>query len=92
MTNFTNLLTNRLKELADKDAFKLARETAMNKLESYVYDKRDKLYQEEYEEALTEKEQEEVSAALDATSEWMDDIEGEPPAEVKEFFSVYVVL
>nr|CAB3255112.1 hypoxia up-regulated protein 1-like [Phallusia mammillata] len=71
----------KLKALADRDEFKLARETAMNKLESYIYDKRDKLYLEEYEEALTEQEQEDISAALDAASEWMDDIEGEPPAE-----------
>jgi len=31
--------------LADIDAFKLAREVAMNKLETFIYDKRDKLYQ-----------------------------------------------
>ena len=35
----------RLKVLADIDAFKLAREVAMNKLETFIYDKRDKLYQ-----------------------------------------------
>jgi len=43
--NVLAVATFRLKELAEKDAFKLARETAMNKLESYIYDKRDKLYQ-----------------------------------------------
>uniref|UniRef100_H2YJQ0 Hypoxia up-regulated protein 1 n=1 Tax=Ciona savignyi TaxID=51511 RepID=H2YJQ0_CIOSA len=78
-----SLLNNlRLEALSAKDAWKLARETAINKLESYIYDKRDKLYQEEYEQALTNEEREAISTALSEASDWMDELEGEPGPEV----------
>uniref|UniRef100_H2YJQ1 Hypoxia up-regulated protein 1 n=1 Tax=Ciona savignyi TaxID=51511 RepID=H2YJQ1_CIOSA len=76
------LSEEKLEALSAKDAWKLARETAINKLESYIYDKRDKLYQEEYEQALTNEEREAISTALSEASDWMDELEGEPGPEV----------
>ena len=36
---------------------------------------------------MTEEENKKISEALDEASEWMDDLEGEPAAEVKLFFA-----
>jgi len=72
----------KLKDLADIDAAKLAREIALNKLETFIYEKKDRLYSEVYEEALTDEEREKITEALNEASEWMDFLEGEPEAEV----------
>ncbi|XP_078492250.1 hypoxia up-regulated protein 1-like [Ciona intestinalis] len=77
-----HMSSEKLNELSARDALKLAREVAINKLESYIYDKRDKLYQEEYEQALTNEEKESITAALTEASDWMDELEGEPAPEV----------
>jgi len=46
-------------EVLDKaDRDRVAQETALNELQSFVYDLQDKLYQEEYEAASTEQERE----------------------------------
>ncbi|XP_076817134.1 hypoxia up-regulated protein 1-like isoform X1 [Clavelina lepadiformis] len=73
---------DKLKALADRDAFKLAREVALNKLESWIYDKRDRLFQTEYEEAMTEEESKVITAAINEASDWLDELEGEPAAEI----------
>jgi len=67
----------KLKDLADIDAYKLAREVALNKLETYIYEKKDKLYTEEYEEAMTEEERELITGKLNEASEWMEWLEEE---------------
>jgi len=67
----------KLKELADIDAYKLAKEVALNKLETYIYEKKDKLYTEEYEEAMTEEERELITSKLNEASEWMEWLEEE---------------
>ncbi|XP_039259142.2 hypoxia up-regulated protein 1-like isoform X1 [Styela clava] len=72
----------KLNELSATDALKAAREEAMNGLESYIYDKRDKLYQEQYEKALTSTEQEEITKALTEASDWLFDLEGDVAPEV----------
>merc|ERR1712096_258937 len=72
----------KLKELADIDAYKLAREVALNKLETYIYEKKDRLYTEGYEEAMTDEERDLITSKLNEASEWMEWLEGEPGAEV----------
>lgn len=76
------LSNKKLQELAEIDAFKLAREVALNKLETYIYEKKDRLYTEEYEEAMTDEEREKITEALNDASDWMDELEGEPAAQV----------
>merc|ERR1719259_1242491 len=78
----TKASSEKLKHLADIDAYKLAREVALNKLETYIYDKRDKLYSEEYENALNDEERTKITQALNEASDWLDYLEGEPAAEV----------
>lgn len=72
----------RLKELAERDALKAAREEAMNALEAYIYDKQDKAYQEEYEKAMTSTEAEEITKALREASDWMFELEEDVAPEV----------
>jgi len=78
----TKASSEKLQHLADIDAYKLAREVALNKLETYIYDKRDKLYSEEYENALNDEERTKITEALNEASDWLDYLEGEPAAEV----------
>jgi len=78
----TKASSEKLQHLADIDAYKLAREVALNKLETYIYDKRDKLYSEEYENALNDEERTKITEALSEASDWLDYLEGEPAAEV----------
>ena len=55
----------------------------MNRLESFIYDKKDKMYQEMFEEAMTEEEREASLEALTEASDWLEwEMEGEPGPEV----------
>jgi len=73
----------KLLALAEIDAYKEARERAMNRLESFIYDKKDKMYQEMFEEAMTEEERDASLEALTEASDWLEwEMEGEPGPEV----------
>merc|ERR1712096_437803 len=50
--------------------------------ETYIYEKKDRLYTEGYEEAMTDEERDLITNKLNEASEWMEWLEGEPGAEV----------
>lgn len=77
-----NSSRKKLEALSVIDALKVAREVAMNSLESYIYDKQDKLYRDEYEKAMTSEEKESISKALKDASDWMFELEEEPHPDV----------
>lgn len=63
----------KLKALNDFDELKKRKETALNNLESFVIDVRDKLYQEIYEQSSTEEEREKIAAKCSEISDWIDE-------------------
>ena len=73
----------KLKALNDRDELKKKKETALNSLESFVIDVRDKMYQETYEDSLTETEKESISTKCSEISDWIDE-EVTPETEVKD--------
>jgi len=68
--------------LNERDLAKAKRETALNDLESFVIDVRDKMYQETYEDSVTEEEKESISAKCSEISDWIDE-EVTPDTEVE---------
>jgi hypoxia up-regulated 1 len=72
----------KLKVLNDHDNLKKKRETALNSLESFVIDAKDKLYQEVWEDSVTEVEKEAITAKCTEISDWIDD-EVMPDTELK---------
>eukprot|EP00095_Tigriopus_kingsejongensis_P002234 snap_masked-scaffold133_size323035-processed-gene-1.2 protein:Tk02234 transcript:snap_masked-scaffold133_size323035-processed-gene-1.2-mRNA-1 annotation:"hypothetical protein D910_11801" len=81
---------SKLKALNDFDDAKKARETALNSLETFVIDVRDKLYQDVWETSATEEEREKFNTKCSEVSDWIDeevtpDTELEPlEAKLKE--------
>ena len=68
--------------LENRELEKRQREEALNKLESLIYDKQDKLYAEGgYAETVSEEDREKFSAALSAASDFIWDVE-EPTAKI----------
>ena len=67
------LLLCRLNELQSRDEEKLANEKAKNALESFLFEFREKLYNEEVEKMSTEEERNKISDALSKVSDWLDD-------------------
>ncbi|XP_022109354.1 hypoxia up-regulated protein 1-like [Acanthaster planci] len=70
---------NKLKDLQRKEEERLARETALNSLESFIYDMQDKLYQEDYETCSTEEEREGLLGKLREASDWLYEVEDDAP-------------
>jgi len=74
-------------EALDKiDRDRIARETALNELQSFNFDLQDKIYQEEFESASSEEEREKIRTECSAVSDWLDEEAG-PETELKEFTS-----
>ena len=77
----SNLLTDELrskskqvlKALNEHDELKKKKESALNNLESFVIDVRDKLYQDVWEESATEMEKEQFGAKCSEISDWIDE-------------------
>lgn len=63
----------KLQDLTDRDLEKQEREKTLNSLEAFIFETRDKLYQDEYQAVVTEEEKEDISAKLSAASSWMDE-------------------
>jgi len=72
----------KIRALNERDAAKLRKETALNDLESFVIDVRDKMYQDIYEESITEEEKESIAAKCSEISDWIDE-EVTPDTEVE---------
>jgi len=81
----------KLEVLNAADRERVARETALNELQSFVFDLNDKLYQEEYEAASTEEEREKMRTECSAVSDWLDE-DVMPDTPLKEFNSRMKVL
>lgn len=68
--------------LEEREIEKKEREAALNSLESFIYDKQDKLYEEGgYKETLSEEDREKFSASLSAASDFLWDVEN-PTAKI----------
>jgi len=76
----------KLEALDKVDRDRIARETALNELQSFNFDLQDKIYQEEYEVASTQEEREKITSECSAVSDWLDEEAG-PATELKEFNS-----
>ncbi|XP_043935379.1 hypoxia up-regulated protein 1 [Protopterus annectens] len=63
----------KLQDLADRDHERNEREKAANTLETFIFETKDKLYQEEYQLVSTEQEREEISEKLGQVSDWYDE-------------------
>uniref|UniRef100_A0A1A8QHH5 Hypoxia up-regulated protein 1 n=1 Tax=Nothobranchius pienaari TaxID=704102 RepID=A0A1A8QHH5_9TELE len=63
----------KLQDLTDRDLAKHEREKMLNSLEAFIFETQDKLYQEEYQQVVTEEEREHISVKLREASEWMDE-------------------
>ena len=72
----------KLKALNKHDELKKKRETALNSLESFVIDVRDKLYQEVWEDSVTDDEKEKIPAKCTEISDWIDE-DFMPDTEIK---------
>ncbi|KAK0138207.1 Hypoxia up-regulated protein 1 [Merluccius polli] len=65
--------TKKLQDLTNRDLAKHEREKTLNTLEAFIFETQDKLYQEEYQLAVSEEEKEKMEAKLRAASEWLDE-------------------
>ncbi|KAM4544727.1 hypoxia up-regulated protein 1 [Odontesthes bonariensis] len=63
----------KLQDLTDRDLAKQEREKTLNSLEAFIFETQDKLYQEDYQQVVTEEDKEQISAKLSEASEWMDE-------------------
>uniref|UniRef100_A0AAQ4P283 Hypoxia up-regulated protein 1 n=1 Tax=Gasterosteus aculeatus aculeatus TaxID=481459 RepID=A0AAQ4P283_GASAC len=63
----------RLQDLTDRDLAKQEREKSLNSLEAFIFETQDKLYQEDYQQVVSEEEKEQISSKLSEASEWMDE-------------------
>ncbi|KAM6907533.1 hypoxia up-regulated protein 1 [Xenentodon cancila] len=63
----------KLQDLTDRDLHKQEREKMLNSLEAFIFETQDKLYQDDYQQVVTEKEKDQISAKLSEASEWMDE-------------------
>ncbi|RWS21999.1 hypothetical protein B4U80_06504 [Leptotrombidium deliense] len=62
----------KLKELNIKESEKLARDKIKNNLESFIHETKMKLFEKEYEDAVSEEEREKIQKDLSAASEWLE--------------------
>merc|ERR1711874_847984 len=66
----------KLEQLDQADKDRAEHETALNELQSFVFDAQDKLYQEDYEKASTDEEREKIREMCSTTSDWLDEEAG----------------
>lgn len=66
------MVTFRLNELESRDQAKAATEKALNTLESFILDFKDKLEQKQVKKLSTEQERAKIDEALTAASSWME--------------------
>merc|ERR1712083_42258 len=80
----------KLEQLDQLDKDRAEHETALNELQSFVFDVQDKLYQEEYEKASTDEEREKIRDMCSETSDWLDEEAGPatPTTDFKEKLKV----
>ena len=84
---------NRLLELTRKDEEKLKLAEIKNKLESFSYDVKNKLYEEEYELCSTEEEREEIREKLNAIIDWYDEAPFDTPLKVNSLsLNMYFII
>merc|ERR1712048_604201 len=78
----TEAMAKFLKKLQDAEEEKKAREAALNAIETFIYDKKDKLELEGegYAETVGEEEKEKIRTALSEADEWLWDVE-EPTSQ-----------
>lgn len=62
---------DKVKLYEDKEKERVRRETALNKLESYVIETQDRLNQEEYESCATKTEKEQILKSCSEVSDWL---------------------
>merc|ERR1712083_885874 len=76
----------KLEDLDKADQERHEHETALNELQSFVYDMQEKLYMEEYESASTDEEKEKIKTMCSETSDWLDEEVGPftPTQELKD--------
>jgi len=67
--------TRTLKEYEEKDRIRIATENAKNDLESYIYDTKDKLYDELVISLSTEEERETLNNYLSEAGDWLYDLQ-----------------
>lgn len=71
-----------IKEMEKKELEKQEKEAALNAIESFIYDKKDKLYEEGgFSETATDEEKEQIQTALTGAEDWLWDVE-EPTAKI----------
>merc|ERR1719361_15498 len=77
-----NVSKEKLDKLKEEDQIKQDRETALNDLESFVLNVREKLYDELFEKSSTEEEREKIREKCSELSDWIDEEAG-PFTEVE---------
>ncbi|XP_067826945.1 hypoxia up-regulated protein 1 [Heptranchias perlo] len=63
----------KLQDLTDRDLQKHEHEKMANSLEAFIFETRDKLYQDEYQAVSTQGDRDEISAKLSEVSNWLDE-------------------
>ncbi|KAF7656509.1 hypothetical protein LDENG_00040020 [Lucifuga dentata] len=63
----------KLRDLTDRDLAKQEREKTLNSLEAFIFETQDKLYQDDYQQVVSEEEKEQISTKLSEASAWMDE-------------------
>ncbi|XP_028664281.1 hypoxia up-regulated protein 1 [Erpetoichthys calabaricus] len=67
------LSKKKLQDLTDRDLEKHEHEKMLNSLEAFIFETQDKLYQEEYQNVITEDEKDQISGKLSEASSWLDE-------------------
>lgn len=70
---------SRIDALRERDLEKKRLERARNELESFIFETKDKLYQDEYEKCSTESERQKIVSAASDASNWYEE-QGEATA------------
>ena len=80
----------RLRNLKARDDAKIANARAKNSVESFLFETRDKLSDEEGETLMTEEEREKLETALSEASDWLDDEGWDATEDVSVSFLLHV--
>lgn len=89
MKNNLHSKSCRLRELTKKDEEKAKLAAVQNELESFSYDVKNKLYDEEFEECSTEEERETIREKLNEIMEWYEEQPLNTPYQV--LYIMYVM-
>uniref|UniRef100_A0A8C5EUK2 Hypoxia up-regulated protein 1 n=1 Tax=Gouania willdenowi TaxID=441366 RepID=A0A8C5EUK2_GOUWI len=63
----------KLQDLTDRDLAKHEREKTLNSLEAFIFETQDKMYQDDYQQVVSDEEKEQITTKLSEASEWMDE-------------------